>query len=210
MAGTRAGRGARHAPLGPRRPLALPQHPRPRAPGAPPARQRVRVAPAAAARDPRRAGVGAAGSATCWRRRGAEGAAPGTAAAAPSASLGHRSGLETRRRLPAPAGCNSYLPAPAWSVGRASGGGRAGAPPPCLPRAGARPARRSRAPAPRPVAVADASRGSRGLSAPGPGRARPGPPGDRPGLAEAGGVFSGWEGASPLSWDPRRAGSLWG
>lgn len=178
MARTRAGSGAPHAPLRPRRPLALPQPPPPRS-GRPPAllggasglrpppRPGVPAARAELRRGPRHAGGG----------EGGEGTALGTAAAAPSVSLGHFSGLETRRRLPAPAGCNSYLPAPAWSVGRASGGGRAGAPPPCLPRPGARPARLARAPAPRPAAaVRDASSGPRRLSVPGPGRARPGFP----------------------------------
>lgn len=73
MAGTGGGRGAQRARLGPQRPFKL-LHSRPPRSGRPPAPWRVRAAPAAAARGPRRASGGAAGSATCWRWRGAAGA----------------------------------------------------------------------------------------------------------------------------------------
>ena len=102
----------------------------------------------------------------------------------------------------------------------------AGAPPPRPPGPGARPARRqpparARAPA-SPAAtrsvVRTAGRPSAGKRAGDPsrrsvprlGRARPRPPEDPPGLGETGGVLFGRKGASPPSWDPRRAGSLWG
>lgn len=76
--------------------------------GRPPARQRVRAAPAASAQGPRRAAGEAAGSATCWLSRGAEGALlPDRCGRTLSFCLGHFSTLEPRCRLPAPAGCNS-------------------------------------------------------------------------------------------------------
>lgn len=120
----------------------------------------------------------------------------------PSCSPGHFLGLERRRRLPAPAGCNSYLSAPAWSVGRASGG-RALLPRRCPGRVRAPPARppaRARAPA-RPAAQGAAAPAGRlprrGLGTPAvsacPDWGERGlrPPGDRSRLGGMGGILFG-------------------
>lgn len=153
MAPDPAGRGAPHAQLGPRRLLALPQ-PQPARSGHPPARLRVRAAPVAAARGPRRAGGGAAGSATCWRRRGAEGTALGTVRGRPLPVPRAPLGTGDSASPPSSRGLQQLPPGPRlvrWARERRRAGGRS-SPRACPGRARAPPAARSLARArPRPV-----------------------------------------------------------
>ncbi|XP_073871840.1 uncharacterized protein [Macaca fascicularis] len=175
MAEAGGGHGTQHTPLRPQRPLAFPD-PSPCVRGAP------------------RLTTRAAESGTCWLRRGAEGASLqdqfGCRLLFPWAPL--RTGDSVSP--PSSAGCNSYLTAPAWSVGRASSG-RALLPRGCRGRARAR-----RALAPCPAAtravVAQQGRepGPRRPGVPGPRRARRRQSEDRPGLREKDEVFFGWEG----------------
>lgn len=166
-----------------------------------PVSQHVRAVPAAAARGPRRAGGGAAGSATCRLRTGAAGASLrdrfGRPLLFPRTPLGTGDAASpacSRGLQQLPHGPSLVR----WARERRAGG----APPSRLPRPGARPARRPRARAP--------SRCSRRRSPPAPA-GTPATERARAGRArhEGGRGPLRMGGAKPAVWDPGRSGSLW-
>lgn len=203
------GRGAQRSALGPRRPLRLPHPPPPRS-GLPPAPSRVRAAPAAAARGPRRAGGGAAGSATCWRWRRAEGAPALPSGAARDWRLGAASQLPRAATVPSP-------PQPGPLGARAGGraGWRALLPRRCPGRARA-PAARARAPSrrrssrrawPRRRPAADArGPGTSPAKCAGTGERGPGRPETRQGWERRAGASAEGRGESTILL-PRARGS---